>query len=168
MRSKVMRKEIEIHEDEFILMPNHLHGIVWIVEADGVHPGPVVAGIHPGPIGAGIHPGPVGADGVRHEPVGASIHPGSDVFHPPQQGTRRVPPRKPKSLSSFIAGFKSSVTSRARRELELTDIWQRNYYEHIIRNEQELIRIWDYIDTNPIRWQDDRLYPVGPPYWEKP
>jgi REP-associated tyrosine transposase len=51
----------------------------------------------------------------------------------------------PRSLSSFIVGFKSSVTSRAKRELNIGEIWQRNYYEHIIRNQTELARIGVYI-----------------------
>jgi REP element-mobilizing transposase RayT len=62
-------------------------------------------------------------------------------------------------LGSFIAGFKAAVTSRARRELDLSVVWQRNYYEHIIRNEQEFRKIWDYIDANPVRWQEDQLRP---------
>jgi len=72
------------------------------------------------------------------------------------------------SIPTIIRTFKAAVSRRARTELELMEIWQRNYYEHIIRNEQELIRVWDYIDTNPIRWQDDRLYPDIPPTGKKP
>jgi REP element-mobilizing transposase RayT len=37
-------------------------------------------------------------------------------------------------------------------------IWQRNYYEHIIRSENEYIRIVDYIRANPARWMSDSLY----------
>ena len=74
--------------------------------------------------------------------------------HPPQPvlSLRRVP----RSLGSFIAGFKASVTSRAGRELNMTGIWQRNYYEHIIRNERELHNIARYIRDNPLNWQLDR------------
>jgi len=39
--------------------------------------------------------------------------------------------------------------------------WHRNYYEHIIRNEDSLNRIRHYIATNPSRWADDTLYPDG-------
>jgi hypothetical protein len=38
------------------------------------------------------------------------------------------------------------------------DIWQRNYYEHIIRNETEYARIAEYINNNPILWEKDRFY----------
>jgi len=56
----------------------------------------------------------------------------------------------------LIAGFKASVTSRAGRELNMTGIWQRNYYEHIIRNHRELHNIGWYIVNNPVNWQLDR------------
>jgi putative transposase len=65
----------------------------------------------------------------------------------------------PRSLSSFVAGFKAAVTSRAGHELILSGVWQHNYYDHIIRNEKDFLEIWHYIDTNPQRWLEDRLYP---------
>lgn len=37
-------------------------------------------------------------------------------------------------------------------------VWHRNYYDHIIRSEDEFRRIWDYIDTNPQNWGHDHLY----------
>jgi hypothetical protein len=47
--------------------------------------------------------------------------------------------------------------------LGLAGVWQRNYYEHIIRSEQEFMRIWTYIDTNPARWREDQLHPDASP-----
>ena len=41
----------------------------------------------------------------------------------------------------------------------MSGIWQRNYYEHIIRNETELRKIWDYIEANPDQWEQDQLHP---------
>jgi putative transposase len=38
---------------------------------------------------------------------------------------------------------------------EITKFWQRNYHDRIIRNEREMSRIWDYIEFNPARWDDD-------------
>jgi len=93
----------------------------------------------------------------------------------PDQGARRAPPpepipqpepappqRKPKSLGAFIAGFKSSVTSRARRELQMSSVWQRNYFEHILHSEKEFEKIWEYIENNPRRWESDLLHPTSP------
>jgi putative transposase len=138
MRSIGIRKEIRLFEDEFVVMPNHGHGIVWIVEtlvADGVRP--IIR--------------PNDGEGARRAP-----QPGTPQ---PKLRLRRVP----KSLGSFIAGFKASVSSRAKRELNMTGIWQRNYYEHIIRNEIEFKNIWDYIDDNPRKWEVDQLHPSAPP-----
>lgn len=112
-----IRKEIKLFEDEFVVMPNHAHGIVWIVEDDSRF---TVDTGHP-----------VGADG---------------------RPTLRM---KPKSLSSFVAGFKSSVTKRIRDELNETGIWQRNYHDRIIRNDKELNAIRDYIESNPGNWAED-------------
>jgi len=101
MRSAEIRKEIQIFDDEFVVMPNHLHGINWIVN--------------------------VGADGVRPE-NGAQPNNGRMPSALTHQDARHASLRRaPRSLGSFIAGFKASVTSRAGRELNMTRIWQRNY-----------------------------------------
>jgi putative transposase len=62
---------------------------------------------------------------------------------------------------SFISGFNSSVTKRAIAfdETIAGSIWQRNYYEHIIRDEQEWARIRAYIGTNPANWARDEENP---------
>lgn len=128
MRSIQIRKEIRLNEDEFIVMPNHVHGIVWIVD--------------------------VGADCVR-----PCNHPDSE------EGARRapLPSRVPRSVSSFVAGFKAVVTSRAGKELNMSAIWQRNFYDHIIRDEKDFMNIWQYIDNNTRRWKDDQLYTSAAP-----
>jgi REP element-mobilizing transposase RayT len=41
--------------------------------------------------------------------------------------------------------------------------WQRNYWEHVIRSEQSLIRIREYVQTNPERWAEDQLHPAAAP-----
>ena len=38
------------------------------------------------------------------------------------------------------------------------ELWQRSYHEHIIRNEQDYLEIWNYIDGNPAKWAEDRYY----------
>ena len=68
------------------------------------------------------------------------------------------------SLATLIRSYKSAVTYHinAVREIRTAPVWQRNYYEHIVRNEKELKNIWNYIDVNPLRWQEDRLNPSAP------
>lgn len=113
-RSAKMRREIEL--DTFVVMPNHIHGIVTIVGAQGLAP-------------------------LQHG-------------HPPLQ-------RRPRSLSTFVTGFKSAVTRRINdlRGTPYTPVWQRNYYEHVIRNEDDLDEIREYIVHNPLKWDLDSENP---------
>jgi hypothetical protein len=61
-------------------------------------------------------------------------------------------------LGSFVAGFKSAVTARvnAWRGMPRVPVWQRNYYEHIVRDDREFAIIRRYIRNNPARWARDR------------
>jgi len=60
-------------------------------------------------------------------------------------------------LPKIIQGFKS-VTTRMCFKYDLKTIWQRSYYEHIIRSEQEYQEICKYIDNNPMTWAEDKYY----------
>ena len=68
--------------------------------------------------------------------------------------------RKPKSLGAFVAGFKSATTKRINQIMKLPGVklWQRNYYEHIIRTETDLNAIREYILNNPANWEKDEYY----------
>lgn len=60
------------------------------------------------------------------------------------------------SIPTIVRAFKSSVTQRYRDlEHTLLPLWQRNYYEHVIRDEKDWQRIRDYIQNNPTRWAED-------------
>jgi REP element-mobilizing transposase RayT len=83
----------------------------------------------------------------------------------PSVGARHaspLPPHgvNPKSIGAMVGSFKSAVTKRSGRELNTTGIWQRNYYEHIIRNEEEYNRIHLYIEANAANWNRDDENPV--------
>jgi REP element-mobilizing transposase RayT len=75
--------------------------------------------------------------------------------------TRRVAPTsqtlQPRSLGAIMAQFKSIATKRINGLQNVSGrlVWQRNYYEHIIRNEHDMDRIARYIESNPLRWVDD-------------
>lgn len=120
----------EVELDEFQVMPNHFHGIIIMNDAVG----------------------DVGADRVRPN----RVRPQTNDIRP-----RTKLSRKPKSLGSILAGFKSAVTSRIikLRHDDKVRVWQNNYYEHIIRNEQDLYRIREYIQNNPLKWALDEYYP---------
>lgn len=64
----------------------------------------------------------------------------------------------PKSIGSIIRGYKIGVTKEAHSSGEMIDVWQRNFYEHIIRGEKEFYIISDYIINNPLKWKEDRFY----------
>lgn len=68
--------------------------------------------------------------------------------------------RQKGELGSVIAGFKASVTRRIHANALLSGhpVWQRNYYDHIIRGEEEYDKIREYIVNNPLKWELDRFY----------
>jgi len=67
--------------------------------------------------------------------------------------SQRLTPGTSRTIGSIIRGFKIGVTKQIGYS-----IWQRNYYEHIIRNEQSYTRIADYIINNPTNWEKDKFY----------
>lgn len=58
-----------------------------------------------------------------------------------------------KNIETIIRSFKTMVT----KEIGFS-IWQRSYYDHIIRGERDYQKIWEYIDTNVLKWEMDRFY----------
>ena len=113
-KSAQIRKEIEL--DAFVVMPNHVHGIVVITDRMGRATG---------------------------------------------RSSLQSGPAK-RSLGAFVSGFKSVVTKRinAFQGLPGTPVWQRNYFEHVIRDENSLNRIRQYVLDNPARWEFDRENPA--------
>ncbi len=105
-----------IELDEFVIMPNHLHGIILV--------------------GAGLAP----PDGGAQNRGAASSAP---------------------TLGYILRAFKSISAIAVNRLLERSgrSLWQRNYYEHIVRNENELAHIREYIANNPAQWALDRENP---------
>lgn len=116
----------EVVLDEFVVMPNHFHAIVWIV----------------------------GGNSVNRDDVGAHSR------APLQKPTTLHRPAR--SLGALVAGFKSAVTKRIneQRGTPGSVVWQRNYYEHVIRNESGLNDIRSYIQTNPAGWAEDAENPA--------
>lgn len=83
------------------------------------------------------------------------------------RNTGRSPLRSgpsPHSLGAFVAGFKAAATKRINeiRHSLGAPVWQRNYYEHIIRGDGELLRVREYILNNPAAWKYDRENPSRP------
>ena len=111
-----------IKNDEHIIMPNHFHGIITIVETN------------------------VGAD-LRVCPENQGEHIGSPL-------RKIIQWFKTMTTNEYIRGVKHNGLLSFHRKF-----WQRNYYEHVIRNEDELNKIREYIRNNPLRWHFDRENP---------
>lgn len=111
-----------IELDEWVVMPNHIHGIVVIV---------------------------VRAN--NHSPVQSNDYSPLPANPPHPTGTART-------IGSMVRGFKIGVTKWYRQRSAASKIWQRNYWDHIIRNESELNRIRQYILDNPMQWEQDSLH----------
>lgn len=123
---------IRLHE--FIVMPNHFHGIIEI--SVGV---PLV--------------------GTRKDN---------------RATTRDCPDKndgdfeKKPTVGEMVGAFKSLTTNSYIRNGKQNDwprfakkMWQRNYYEHVIRDEKQYCQIAEYIQTNPMKWLDDQYYEKG-------
>lgn len=69
------------------------------------------------------------------------------------------------SLGAIVRSFKAAVARQVNhlRDTPGMTFWQRNYWEHIVRNEESLNRIREYIDSNPARWDTDHLHPAAAP-----
>jgi putative transposase len=103
-----------INLDAFVVMPNHIHGVIFIEDTRVF---------------------------TRHN-AGAGLRPALTILP---------------ELSETIRAFKSFSARRINenRKTPGTPVWQRNYYEHIIRNDKELNDIRQYMDANVINWDKD-------------
>lgn len=64
------------------------------------------------------------------------------------------------TIPDIVCAFKSITTKIANVKdgLKGRKIWQRSFHEHVIRGEKEYLKIWEYIDNNPLIWEDDMYY----------
>ena len=69
------------------------------------------------------------------------------------------------AMGDIIGALKSITTKQANKHdgRKGRKIWQFRYHDHIIRNQDEYIRIWQYIDENPTKWVNDRYYSINTP-----
>ncbi|MEY2977558.1 MAG: hypothetical protein RLZZ435_1697, partial [Cyanobacteriota bacterium] len=79
----------------------------------------------------------------------------------PGRGDGRPNGTQPGSIGAIVQTFKSQTTRKINRinQSKGRTLWQRNYYEHIVRNEEALQRIRTYIQMNPRSWASDQLHP---------
>jgi putative transposase len=147
LKSATIRDEILL--DEWVVMPNHFHGIVIITEGRGDRP---VAPIRTTDHFQGDQP---------VAPIRTTDNfQGDQPVAPTGKGNRAGPSSG--SVGALMAGFKSAATKRINilRGTPGVPVWQRNYHEHIIRDEYSLARIRRYIMHNPRQWALDRENPA--------
>ena len=75
------------------------------------------------------------------------------LVHVEENGTSRTPSPTNKTLPVLVSTIKRFSNKKCGIQL-----WQRSYHEHVIRNEQDYLEIWNYIDGNPSKWAEDRYY----------
>jgi REP element-mobilizing transposase RayT len=126
---------IELHE--FIVMPNHFHGIIELVSNH--------------PVGAPL--------------VGALSHVGAPNNHHQTGQPQGIAPTVTPTIGDIVGAFKSLTTNEYIAGVKQyhwprfkQKLWQRDYYERIIRSEQSYLEIVEYIRNNPLNWAEDRYY----------
>ena len=132
-------KNVEL--DEFVIMPNHLHGIIIIESSE------------------------VAGEALANQDFSKQQNLSSQCFAPTVYTgeTIKINGTKPQSLAAITQNYKSVSTRQINRmnKAKGNVIWQRNYYEHIIRNEEALNNIREYIVNNPINWVKDQENPAN-------
>ena len=157
--------------DAWVIMPNHVHAILGIVPAPDDHRSTVEAthsppDDHRDTVGATHSPSDLPEDN-QPDPAAHSLSssiPGGNASPTSARAMNPGPPSR--SLGAIIGSYKSTTARRINQVAGAPGqpVWQRNYYEHIVRSQHALHAIRDYILTNPLRWHLDRLNPdaAGP------
>ena len=132
----------KIHLDEYMIMPNHIHGILHINEFVGDVEVKQDSSALPAFDLHGIQGKAGGAFALPLHPVRGSIS---------------------GSVCSIVQNFKSVSTRKINkfRNNPGSPVWQRNYYERVIRNEDELSRAREYVVNNPMKWELDKENPIN-------
>jgi REP element-mobilizing transposase RayT len=120
--------------NEFVIMPNHIHGIIVIVSGRGE-----------------------GLENCHNFPPKSTFSNPSPIQ---DHSTSRFNGTVPGSIGAIIQNFKSGTSRKinAMPEMKNVKIWQINYYDHIIRDREDYDRIVEYIRDNPSNWEKDELY----------
>lgn len=141
-RTMELRPDMNLELGEFVVMPNHIHGIIMIG-----------ANEYNTPCGDAMHRRDAmhcvctNADAPRNISCGDAMH---------CVCTNRFVPQS-KNLSSIIRGYKSAVTVFARKN-KIDFEWHPRFHDHIIRSKFEYHNISNYIINNPAKWVEDKFY----------
>jgi len=144
IKTALIRKNVIL--DEFIIMPNHIHGIVIINNDDRQNQpekiGEIIKSIES-----------VEVEAHCNAPLRPE-HQTDNVLHFKTEYKNKFGPQR-NNLASIVRGYKG-VTTKKIKKINGDFAWQNRYYDHIIRNEQSLYKIREYIFNNPLKWGSDR------------
>lgn len=127
LKSVALRPDMNLSLGEYVIMPNHFHGIIFIGENE---------------FNTYTNKKDMN-DGIDND---TNTNDTGNAFGP-----------QSKNLASIMRGFKSAVTTYARKN-NLPFNWQPRFHDHIIRNEIEYQRITNCIINNPAQWSEDKFY----------
>ncbi len=128
--------------DEFVVMPNHIHGIIILNGNENGHTNDTEKPTEPSNVE------------TRHA---LSLQPPTPPSTPATIGQQRFQNQGENTLSSIIGSYKSVVTNHANR-LHLLHDWQARFHDHVIRNAEEFQKIANYIQNNVSNWDKDKFY----------
>ncbi len=139
--------------DDFVIMPNHIHGIIWIVGA--IHESPNVT--------QAIHESPDAIQTIHKlSETNQAVHESHKDNSSQNNGVIRELPlrieRRKMLLSKIIGKFKMNSSRKINNicNSKGSHVWQRGYYDHIIRNDDDLNNTKLYIQNNPSNWDKDK------------
>ncbi len=156
-------KNIEL--GDFIVMPNHVHGIITLDEQNPEQKSDTqIINVPPVETRHALSPNKTNDDSAvetRHvlslQNDDQTIETRHALSLPKTPAQQRFQNQGKNTLSSIIGGYKASVTKHASR-LKLNFAWQPRFHDHIIRNEESFQKISNYIVNNPQNWSQDKFF----------
>jgi len=145
--------------DVFQIMPNHMHGIIVLNDIVGA----TLAVAQNAVVQNAVAQNAVAQDAVVQNAVAQNVPNGIIALNDVGATARVAPTTTNATIGDIVGAYKSLVANgcldiyKTKNET-MGKLWQRNYYEHIIRNEQSYQTISDYIINNPAKWKDDKFF----------
>ena len=146
LKTPNLRPDMNLALAEYVVMPNHFHGIIHIGENQYNS-----AALYDYSSRKEI------SDNLETQYIGSPVETQCIASLP---GNRNSFGPQRKNLSSVVRGFKAAVTTFARKENIRFD-WQARFHEHIIGGRKEYLQIANYIKWNPTNWINDELYNIN-------
>lgn len=146
-KSLELRPDMNLDIGEFIGMPNHIHGIIIIGKNE----------FNTANLNSASHRNmESNANSQSHRSTDAMQRVSTQSTSATHSASQNAFAPQSKNLASIIRGYKSAVTTYTRKN-NIRFEWRVRYHDHIIRNEEEYLRISNYIKNNPSKWLDDKF-----------